>query len=98
MNGLNIWIQTLLESLNDRFGSKIEEDLYLVSTFLDPNFGINVFVPERQPYVKSRVKALLKLMTVSVESTLNKQNKINSALLKREFRNTFFIPIKRKKI
>ena len=45
--------KTLLESLNDRFGSKIEEDLYLVSTFLDPNFGINVFVPERQPYVKS---------------------------------------------
>ena len=75
--------KTLLTSLNDRFGDKIEEDLYLVSAFLDPNFGIGAFQPDRQPYVKSRVKVLLKQMTVSEESTLNKQKKNHDVVEKR---------------
>lgn len=80
--------KTLLTSLNDRFGDKIEEDLYLVSTFLDPNFGIGAFQPDRQPYVKSRVKVLLKQMTVSEESTLNKQKKNHDVV---EKRNNYYI-------
>ena len=75
--------KVLLASLNERFSTTIEKDLYIVSTFLDPNFGIDTFEPDEQLYVKARVKALLKQMTVSEDSSPIKQKKDHSVVEKR---------------
>jgi len=64
-------LEDLLASLEQRFGTLIEDDLFLVSTFLDPNFGLDAFALDKKSDVKSRVKTLLKQMSVTVESTKN---------------------------
>ena len=46
-----------------------------MSNFLDPNFGLDAFDNDKKPLVKERVKVLLKQMSVSVESTINKDIK-----------------------
>ena len=39
---------------------KIKEDVFIVSTFLDPNFGLNYFETDKQEEVKVRLLSLLK--------------------------------------
>jgi len=46
----------LLDSLNKRFNSLIESDLCLVSSFLDPRFGVKVFSADKREFVKARVR------------------------------------------
>ncbi len=43
-----------LSSLNTRFSSLIERDIFVVSTFLDPPFGIQVFNEEKKISTQSR--------------------------------------------
>ena len=51
----------LLKSLDKRFDHIINQDIFLVSTFLDPNFGISAFEPNFQNTVKSKIIALTKI-------------------------------------
>ena len=61
----------VLNSLNHRFNSFIESDLSLVSTFLDPRFGIASILDEgHKCLAKARVKALvIKHMNRPAQST-----------------------------
>ena len=49
----------LLESLDKRFSKLIEQDLFLVSTFLDPHFGNEQFDEDKIKIVKSRIVSLV---------------------------------------
>lgn len=48
-----------LVSLNKRFGILIKNEVFVVSTFLDPNFGLDGFPPEKKNQVKQIIKDLL---------------------------------------
>ena len=50
----------LVKNLNNRFEIIRKEDVILISTFLDPNFGLLYFVTETQSVVIAKMKALLK--------------------------------------
>jgi len=47
-------------SLMKRFGALIERDVFLVSTFLDPNFGLHAFEPDKKFEVKKLIKILVR--------------------------------------
>lgn len=64
--------EALLTSLEKRFGNLIKNEVYVVSTFLDPNFGLDAFPPEEKDLVKSKMHALLlgaSVITENNEST-----------------------------
>ena len=48
--------ESLLSSLERRFGKAIKNEVYVVSTFLDPNFGLDIFPPEEKPLVLKKLK------------------------------------------
>ena len=48
-----------LTSLNKRFGILIKNEVMVVSTFLDPNFVLDAFPPEKKIEVKKKIKELL---------------------------------------
>ena len=50
----------LLNSLNKRFSYLIEQDLILVSTFLDPHFGADQFNEDKIKIVKSKLISLVR--------------------------------------
>jgi hypothetical protein len=50
----------MLLSLNKGFKDLIKEDVFIVSTFLDPNFGLNYFETNKQEEAKARLLSLLK--------------------------------------
>jgi hypothetical protein len=52
--------QDLYQSLNKRFHNVIEDDIFLVSSFLDPNFGLDCFDIEKKKMVRQRIISLLK--------------------------------------
>jgi hypothetical protein len=52
----------LIASLDKRFGNLIENDLFLVSTYLDPFFGPKSFPLDKRNYVKLRLKYHLGLL------------------------------------
>jgi hypothetical protein len=47
-------------SLMKRFGALIERDVFLASTFLDPNFGLHAFEPDKKFEVKKLIKILVR--------------------------------------
>ena len=49
----------LRKSLRERFGDLIKDDLFLLSTFLDSNFGLDYFDSETKIVVKQKVKNLV---------------------------------------
>jgi len=49
----------LLASVNKRFDDLIENDVFVVATFLDPFFGAKAFDAEKRAIVKNRIKMLL---------------------------------------
>ena len=51
----------LLNSLNKRFGKLLNDDIFMISTFLDPNFGISAFEEKDQDVVKAKIISLLKI-------------------------------------
>jgi hypothetical protein len=69
---ISVKLGKLLKSLEKRFGNLIKNEVYVVSTFLDPNFGLDAFPPEEKDLVKSRMHALLlgaSVITENNEST-----------------------------
>lgn len=50
----------MLQSLNSRFDKLIVQEVFMLSTFLDPNIGINYFEEKHQDVVTARVLAILK--------------------------------------
>ena len=64
ISNLNSYIYTinlrnkLFESLNSRFSGLIDQDVFVVSTFLDPNFGLSAFPTGEKALVKSIIKRL----------------------------------------
>ena len=54
-----IFCSKLLESLEKRFGLMIDNDVYVISTFLDPNFGIDVFPECKRSAIKRKIRDLL---------------------------------------
>jgi hypothetical protein len=73
----------LLESLDKRFSKLIEQDLFIVSTFLDPHFGNDQFDEDKIKIVKSRIVSLVKQQntidmvkeTINVNETSEKNKK-----------------------
>ena len=51
----------LLNSLEERFKDCDENETFLLSTFLDPNFGISAFSDEKKLILKSKLITYLKL-------------------------------------
>ena len=51
----------LLKSLNARFKDIDENENYIVSSFLDSNFGIDVFEESKRSFVKNKIKNLLQI-------------------------------------
>ena len=51
----------LLKSINERFKDVKENDIYIFSTFLDPQFGIAAFEDQMKLIVKAKVSTFLKL-------------------------------------
>ena len=76
--------EDLVKSIDKRFGNLIQNDLFLVSTFLDPNFGISYIEIDKQNTVKKTVKSLLRQMSVSVESTSSKNKFIHPIVEQRK--------------
>jgi len=66
----------LLESLDKRFGSLVNDDVFLVSTFLDPNFGLGALHEDIQEIVKAKIIALVKIGDAK-QVILNTQNANN---------------------
>jgi hypothetical protein len=75
----------LHKSLLNRFQDLVENDLFKISTFLDPSFGIDAFELDKQHDIKKRVKFYLNLespLNVAInesvaESPLSKKRKEN---------------------
>ena len=63
----------LVKNLNNRFEDIIKQDVILISTFLDPNFGLSYFEMETQSLVIAKMKALLK-KSEAKETVLMNQN------------------------
>jgi hypothetical protein len=82
--------RNLINSIETRFDDLIESDLCLISTVLDPNFGIDAFEPDKKSIVKSRLKKLLQKMTVSTESTFNNHLKNNRPVVQQRKPNYIF--------
>lgn len=51
--------KNLLQSLTKRFGFLIESDVFIVSTFLDINFGMDAFEPDKKHEIKALIKKLI---------------------------------------
>ncbi len=49
----------LMKSLSKRFGNFITDDACVISTFLDPNFGIESFPKNKRGEVEAKIKRLL---------------------------------------
>ena len=49
-----------MSSLNKRFSNLIQQDVFLISTFLDPKFGLDSFDKEKKKIVTSRAISLMK--------------------------------------
>lgn len=50
-----------LDAINQRFDeTELEGDIYVVSTFCDPNYGLDIFAPEKKDFVKGRIKCILR--------------------------------------
>ena len=83
----------LLASLNKRFGNIIKDDIFLVSTFLDPNFGLSAFEKDVQEVVKAKIVALVKICEAKqqiVSSNLSEiVNKENSSQLQEKRKDNY---------
>jgi hypothetical protein len=73
----------LLSSLNKRFDKIINDDVFLISTFLDPNFGLSAFDTEFQEIVKAKIIALSK-MSVAKQEVINNLNVVNKCNSQKE--------------
>ncbi len=62
INQLFISFLNRFPALNTRFNSLIESDVCLVSSFLDPRFGVKVFSADNREFVKARVRYHLALI------------------------------------
>ena len=67
----------LRKSLRERFGDLIKDDLFLLSTFLDSNFGLDYFDSETKIVVKQKVK---NLVLAVVSSKNNNEEKVQSKI------------------
>jgi hypothetical protein len=81
--------EVLLASLEKRFPNVMDNELYVVSSFLDPNFGLDLFPPQKKLFVKKKVLRLLTAVqqsqTKSTSSCPKKHNRIEA------IRNQFYI-------
>ena len=71
----------LVNKLNQRFGDIIKQDVVLISTFLDPNFGLSYFETETQTLVIAKITALIKK---SAAKDIVKTNQSQAALKESE--------------
>ena len=70
-----------LKSLRKRFDSLVSTDIILVSTFLDPRFGLAAFEDHEKDKVLSRIKALVKKL---IDKNSFIENPINSFIVEPE--------------
>ena len=50
----------LLESLEKRISELVKGDVYMVSNFLDPTFGVDLFDEDKKMTTQTRVISLIK--------------------------------------
>lgn len=55
---LKTFCTSLITNLNIRFGQLIDNDVFVVSTFLDPTFGLHVFETSDQNMIKKKHKKI----------------------------------------
>ena len=67
----------LLNSLNKRFYNFEDNEIYVISSFLDSNFGIDIFEESKKETIKSKVKKLVEI--VALKSKLLTQKEVNSS-------------------
>ena len=66
----------LLKSLEIRFGKLSKNEVYVVATFLDPNFGLDSFPNEDKPVVLKKVHSLLLAAQSIIENPNGKIDKV----------------------
>ena len=64
------------KSLQNRFESLVENDIFLLSTFLDSNFGLDTFNSTKKILVRNRIKTLMKQFDQNINNVSN--SNINS--------------------
>jgi len=82
----------LVESLKKRFGVLIKDDLFIISTLLDPNFGLSYLEVEDQQRARSKLISMIRreeakqlVISSNSEKENNSENlKIKNLLEKRE--------------
>ena len=62
----------LMESLEKRFSELVKGDMFMVSTFLDPFFGVDYFDEEKKTIVQARVISFVKQKQTITQLTSNK--------------------------
>ncbi len=67
----------LLGSLMKRFGDLVKNEVFVVSTFLDPNFGLRAFPNDEKANVRARVKALINAVLHIVEKQADSSVRFN---------------------
>jgi len=91
----------LEESLKKRFGVLIKDDLFIISTLLDPNFGLSYLEVENQQRARSKLISMIRreeakqlVISSNSEKENNSENlKIKNLLEKRESNFPQFKPI-----
>jgi hypothetical protein len=71
----------LIKRVCDRFGSWVESDVCLISTLLDPQFGIEAFKIDKRDFVIERLKFHLDNFSASIgqiQSNITKDSKYQS--------------------
>jgi hypothetical protein len=66
----------LLESLEKSFSELVKGDVYMVSTFLDPTFGVDFFDEDKKMTTQTRVSSLIQQQQ-TVTNILNYKNSTN---------------------
>jgi hypothetical protein len=66
--------KNLLDVLISRFEKSMNSDLFVISTLLDPNYGISFIEPSQQDEVIKRVKFLLRQMECNTDGENGENN------------------------
>jgi hypothetical protein len=77
--------EELLISLNDRFKNCDQNETYVVASFLDSTFGLDVFEDNKKEMIKNKIKNLLEIERLKNEAKiLTSNNKEQSNLKKKD--------------
>lgn len=79
--------EELLISLNDRFKNCDQNETYVVASFLDSTFGLDVFEDNKKEMIKNKIKNLLEIERLKNEAKILTSNNQEQSILKKKDHN-----------